>query len=75
MFSDDSPPSWSSVYEYADKIRKLLEENIQLRTVVDAVKSLRDESLKNDNWYTFVTCEFGERVDDALEVLEALEQK
>jgi len=49
---------------------KLLDEIEKLRAVAEAVKAMRNEAMKYENWYTFVTCEFAEDVDDALKALE-----
>lgn len=38
-----------------------------------AVVSMRNEALTYQNWYTFVTCEFGERIDETLKALGAID--
>ena len=44
----------------------LLKERDQLVAITEVTKDMRDESLKNNNWYTFIPCEFAENVDEAL---------
>lgn len=45
-------------------------EIMKLVDVAKAVKSMKAEALKYDNWYTFVTCEYAERIDETLRELE-----
>jgi hypothetical protein len=42
----------------------------KLMALVEAVKSMRTESLAHRNWYTFIACDFAEHIDDALKALE-----
>lgn len=60
--------AWDHRQEEIDALRKELE---LARRVIDAVRTMKTESLLYENWYTFVTCEFGEAVDDALEAYDA----
>lgn len=50
--------------------QQFLEEMDKLWTVARAVQSMKAEALLYENWYTFVTYEYAERVDEALRELE-----
>lgn len=47
-------------------VRAIIEELEASRAVVKAVRAMRAEAYLYNNWYTFVTCEYGEAVDEAL---------
>jgi regulator of replication initiation timing len=56
--------------EKSEYIVKLEKENSKLRKVVDAIKAMKAEQMKEQIWYLGIGCEFAEAVDESLEELE-----
>lgn len=51
------------------------EEFYAATRVVEAVRSMKAEALTLERWYTFVTCKFGEAVDEALESYDTVKKE
>ncbi len=66
---------WLERKNHVSDIASLRKELEAARRVVETVRKMKAEALIYERWYTFVTCEFGEEVDDALAAYDAAKGK
>ena len=51
-------------------LNEIFESYQKYKIMYDAVKRMREAALVEQNWYTFLPCEYAEDVDKALEGLD-----